>query len=574
MNFGRWRFAAVGWLRFAALAAWTAIICSHLHVANAAPEVEIKAQSLLQLGEVRKISANRVRVTGTFLDRITGAGIANANVTVSLGTANAPVTTGPGGEFAVELPAPDGELPVGLYFAGSTVIDPTSAETVTDPARSPTTLHINATATATGADLTFDVGPVSNDGIDSANSTNTNVPLVLTIIRDGNERALGVTSSGEVYPLTRTAIGGAGSVSIKATFAGDSLRQPAVAETNIDLRVGSTTTVAIDGATRNVARAFEDSLIAQGNVRDDDGAPAVGAAVALYAGDKRIDQTTTDRNGGFRIAFEAKLLGTGQFGITARAEKSAARDGSVSAPVVIAIAAPQPVPVRYTLMAFAATAVAALVFFAMRRRRAPKPKVNNDDQPRPAIEITGGMTVAKPGFAATLRRAGDTMFLGQVREAWRLRPLADAVVELTLGDQRRQFVTDVSGRFEFEDLPPGAWQATITAGGHIGEQVNVTIPHRGEMRGVAIDLVPVRERVFHLYRRAAEPLLPKPALWGIWSPRQIVDHVRSRRPSPALTELTNLVEEVYFSPRLAEEAILALTSSRVEAAMMERGRPG
>nr|MBP9089162.1 carboxypeptidase regulatory-like domain-containing protein [Kofleriaceae bacterium] len=398
--------------------------------------------------------------------------------------------------------------------------------------------------------------------------------LQLTLIRDGKERALGRCNSGDVFPLPRAAIGGAGAISIKATFAGDSLRQPAVAEAGLDLRVGSTTTLAIDGATRNLARAFEDSLTAQGNVMDDDGGPAVAAAIGLYAGDKRIDQTATDRNGKFRIVFEAKLLGTGQFGITARAEKSAARDGSVSAPVVVAIATPQPVPVRYTLMTFAATAVAALVFFALRRRRAPKPKLNSDEQPRPATEIAGGITAAKPGFAATLRRAGDTMFLGQVREAWRMRPLAAAVVELTLGDQRREFVTDGSGRFEFEDLPPGPWQATIKAAGHIAEHVGVTIPHRGELRGVAIDLLPVRERVFHLYRRAAEPLLPKPALWGVWSPRQIVDHVRSRRPSPALTELTNLVEEVYFSPRLAEEAILALTSSRVEAAMLERGRPG
>lgn len=569
MNFGRLRLATAVWAGLTVLA--TATI-GPAQRAFAAPEVEIKAQSLLQLGEVRKISANRVRVTGMFLDRITGTGISNANITVSLGTASAPVTTGPAGEFAVELPAPDGELPVGLYFAGSTVIDPTSAETVTDPARSPTTLHINVAATSLGADLTFDVGPAADATSDAASATN--VPLVLTIIRDGQERALGVSNSGEVYPLTRAAIGGAGAVSIKATFAGDSLRQPAVAETGIDLRVGSTTTLAVDGATRNVARAYEDSLTAQGRVLDDDGAPAIGAAVGLYAGDKRIDQTTADRNGGFRIEFEAKLLGTGQFGLTARAEKSAARDGSISAPVVVAIAAPQPVPVRYTLMAFAATAVAALVFFALRRRRAPKPKVNNDDQPRPAVEITGGITVGKPGFAATLRRAGDTMFLGQVRDAWRLRPLGAAVVELALRDERREFTTDATGRFEFEDLPPGLWQATIKAAGHIAEQVTVTIPHRGEMRGVVIDLVPVRERVFHLYRRAAEPLLPKPALWGVWSPRQIVDHVRSRRPSPALAELTNLVEEVYFSARVSDEAILALASSRVEAAMMERGRPG
>ncbi|MBP9086743.1 MAG: hypothetical protein KBG15_11530, partial [Kofleriaceae bacterium] len=152
LKFGRLRFAAAVGVVLTVATAWAALSIGRLPLAWAAPEVEIKAQSLLQLGEVRKIGANRVQVTGTFLDRITGAGISNAKVTVSLGTASAPVTTGPSGEFSIELPAPDGELPVGLYFAGSTVIDPTSAETVTDPARSPTTLHINATATTTGAD--------------------------------------------------------------------------------------------------------------------------------------------------------------------------------------------------------------------------------------------------------------------------------------------------------------------------------------------------------------------------------------------------------------------------------------
>jgi len=71
---------------------------------------------------------------------------------------------------------------------------------------------------------------------------------------------------------------------------------------------------------------------------------------------------------------------------------------------------------------------------------------------------------------------------------------------------------------------------------------------------VRVDLVPVRERVFQLYRRAAEPVLPESRLWGIWSPRQIVDHVRTKRPSPALAELTDLLEEVYFTYRMAEDA--------------------
>ena len=118
----------------------------------------------------------------------------------------------------------------------------------------------------------------------------------------------------------------------------------------------------------------------------------------------------------------------------------------------------------------------------------------------------------------------------------------------------------------------GEWSAEVAAPGHVTETFVVSIPHRGELRGVRVDLVPVRERVFQLYRRAAEPILPEPRLWGVWSPRQIVDHVRSKRPTPALAELTDFVEEVYFSPRIAEETVLPMASERVDRAIRERGR--
>ena len=90
------------------------------------------------------------------------------------------------------------------------------------------------------------------------------------------------------------------------------------------------------------------------------------------------------------------------------------------------------------------------------------------------------------------------------------------------------------------------------------------------LRGVRVALVPARERVFQLYRRAAEPVLPEGRLWGIWSPRQIVDHVRAKRPSPALADLTDFVEEVYFSARVAEETVIPQTEGRVAQAVNER----
>ena len=152
------------------------------------------------------------------------------------------------------------------------------------------------------------------------------------------------------------------------------------------------------------------------------------------------------------------------------------------------------------------------------------------------------------------------------------RPVAGAVVRLGLHHVEREATAGADGSFAFESLPVGDWVAEVVAAGHITEKFVVSIPHRGELRGVRVDLVPVRERVFQLYRRAAEPILPEPRLWGVWSPRQIVDHVRSKRPTPALADLTNFVEEVYFSPRLASETLLPRASEHVERAVRERAR--
>jgi hypothetical protein len=101
----------------------------------------------------------------------------------------------------------------------------------------------------------------------------------------------------------------------------------------------------------------------------------------------------------------------------------------------------------------------------------------------------------------------------------------------------------------------------------------VTVPHRGELRGVRIDLLPVREKVFAIYRGVAQPLLPRPELWGVWTPREIFDHVRRKRRAGALGALTDFVEETYFSPRTPEEAIIPSAEASARAARQELAGP-
>jgi hypothetical protein len=245
--------------------------------------------------------------------------------------------------------------------------------------------------------------------------------------------------------------------------------------------------------------------------------------------------------------------------------------------VIVRVSAPQPVPVSYTIVAFVATALAAGGFFTARakpwqrfRREAPPAEVPSTQAEHDQID--GGLVVAKPGIVSTLRRPSDDGFAGVVRDTVRGRPIEGAVVRLLLGDAEREVRTSPYGNFVVERLATGDWQAEVAAPAHVTEKFVVSIPHRGELRGVRVDLVPVRERVFQLYRRAAEPILPEPRLWGVWSPRQIVDHVRSKRPSPALADLTDMVEEIYFSARIPSETVLPEASEAVDRAIRERAR--
>jgi hypothetical protein len=237
------------------------------------------------------------------------------------------------------------------------------------------------------------------------------------------------------------------------------------------------------------------------------------------------------------------------------------------------------VPVSLTLIAFAATASALVAFFGMRSKpwtRLERRRPRNDEgsgpeaaRPPPAP----GLVPARPGLVSTLRRPADDGFTGVVRDAMTHRPLGGAVLQLELAAQPpRQQASEEDGSFGFAELAAGEWQGTAAAHGYCTERFVVSIPHRGELRGVRLDLLAVRERIFQLYREAAQPLLPSPELWGIWTPRQIVDHVRTRRPAAALAALTDFVEERYFSQRTPEEALLGEARSLVDAAIREQRR--
>jgi hypothetical protein len=549
---------------------WVVFILLAMGVAQAGPTVEIRAQTQLSLTRVKKSDAGMVEVTGKLHDKLTGEGIANQRVLVTVGGGTHPADTSADGSFVVRVPAPDGPQDVRLNFEGASRLEKSTPLTVqTDPAKGQLELVIaKVSDDPAGAKLRI----TATD--EDAQQVSVPVKLEVGAVADDKLKPVRDVDTGAEFVLTRREAGGAGVHRLRATFAGDDTLQAATAAVTIELTSTTTTSMSLSSTTL----AFEDDLVVSGKVLDDDERPVARAAVTLVSGDRRLAQGATNEQGIYRFEVEAEIIGHGQFGIQVQSDPGKAFiEPSRSNPEIVRIAAPQPVPVSYTIAAFLATAVAAGGFFAARakpwqRLRRPAPPAEVPSEQGEIEHQTGGLVVAKPGVVATLRRPHDDGFSGVVRDTVRGRPIADAVVLLVLGDRERELRTAADGSFTIEKLEPGEWRAEVAAPGYVTERFAVTSPHRGELRGVRVDLVPVRERVFQLYRRAAEPVLPESRLWGVWSPRQIVDHVRSKRPSPALADLTDFVEEIYFSPRLAQETVLPQASERVDRAINERAR--
>ena len=546
-----------------------ALVLGSTLTATALPQVEIKAQTRLALGKVRLLGDGVAEVSGQLSDKLTGDGLGAQRVFVKIGDRVVDVVTKPDGSFVTTVEVDAGPQTITLTYRGAGDIDAAVPFTVTtDPSRAQVVLSLAKTEEdRTGAKLvvtaTADDAPARMD-IEIAVGPPTGAKLV---------PYLHVTS-GSPFVLTRTKVGGAGPHLVRATFAGDTARQPAITEGTIELTSGSTTTMDV----ASTSLAFEDDLVVTGRVRDDDDAPLPRAAVTLTSGDRRLAQGVTAEDGTYRLSIEAEQLGPGQLGIQVQSDpgKSFLRP-SRATPVVIRVAPQQPVPVSYTILAFIATVAAAGGFFFARgkpwlrlRKKAPAAQV--DAKPSEDAPLAGGLVSNRPSIVSTLRRPHDDGFSGVVRDTVRGRPVPEAVVWLRLGDVEREVRTQHDGSFAIEQLAVGEWTADVAAPGHVTEKFGVSIPHRGELRNVRVDLVPVREKVFQLYRRAAEPVLPEPRLWGVWSPRQIVDHVKSKRPTPALAELTDFVEELYFSSRLAAESVLPGASERVDRAIRERIR--
>lgn len=550
--------------------------------AGAAPVIQVRARTRVEIDRVFAATEGVAQVRGRLIDQLAGTGLTGLTVDLEIDGQEHLATTDGRGEFRASFEVGPGDHALRARFLGDEEYQ------------------------ASEIDYRFELGretPLITIG--QADEVEAGAPLVLTVV---------VTVAGEpaVLPLfvaigpaggalvevarESTDVGGVaklrvapadlgppGDKRVRVSFKGSEVLNPASAEQR--LRIMSTTRLVEVVAPVGVV-PYEGTMTLAGRLVDEGGRGIPGQTVIVRGGDERAAGVLTDREGGFTARLKSSRFAAGPLTLQLEYPSTTPwRRGSKTPPITITIAEPRPVPIGYTLGAFAITALGVVGFGLGRtrpwrhliakwqaRRRAPGGNDPSAKAPDAAAGAKTGLVLGRPSLIATLKRPADHGLTGTVRDAITAAPLAGAEVALIHGtDPPHTLLTDDAGHFEIDGLAAASWQVVVHHLGYVAERFTLTVPHRGEFRDTRIDLLPVREAVFQHYRRTIWSLLPGPEVWGVWTPREILDHVRRRRPERALAALTDFVEECYFSARVPDEDAVFGAQTLAQAVRAEQG---
>jgi hypothetical protein len=263
-----------------------------------------------------------------------------------------------------------------------------------------------------------------------------------------------------------------------------------------------------------------------------------------------------DAHGRFRTHLQ---LPQGRFRIRVLADEDDRYGAAQPAEAQLDLTAP--IPRRWLLLPFAATAL-LLVGAAAVRLRPWRRRMRPAAATPPDRRLTTGLRAARPGPFGALRARDDVSFGGRVFDVYAEEPVAGATVEVIVRDRPIEtpttVTTDADGRFALPELMVGHHEVTVRALGFVTERFLIGVPHRGELRGVRVDVVPVRVRVIEVYRDAVLGLLPDPDRLWVWTPREVLGHTPGTPSDEAapLPSLTRLVEETYYSGRPRDEGVI------------------
>jgi hypothetical protein len=383
----------------------------------------------------------------------------------------------------------------------------------------------------------------------------------ITLVADGRPLAAQPLRSGRLdLELPVHELGKAGAVvTLAARFDGDSLRNPAQASRPLLLTSPTTLTLAADSD-----RVAADEDVSFSGKLEDVSGPVSDGVIDVELGRQVLGSGISERDGSYLVKLRGADLGMGRVTVGARFRARGFREASEAPLVQLMVhgasfrASPlYLVPPLLTALALAGLAV---------RRRRPWVAVAARWRARTARPApSSGLSEGKTRLLKTLRPASDFGLAGQVCDSASRAPIAGATLVVDVGTEHRSAVTDRDGRFALEGLPAGTVAVEVAAVGYVSERFHRTVPHRGELRGARVLLVPIRARIFAAYDRAARPLAPKPEHAEIWTPREILEHVRKKRLIVhELAHLTSAVEASCYGPRPPDLKALAEVEALVE----------
>ena len=228
------------------------------------------------------------------------------------------------------------------------------------------------------------------------------------------------------------------------------------------------------------------------------------------------------------------------------------------------VAAPQPVPVSYTVAAFLATALAAggvlrRAHQAVAAAAPPAPPAEVRRARTPIEPADGGLVVAQARHRVDAApRRSDDGFSGVVRDTVRGRPVAERGRRGSLlGDARaRASAPAPTAAFALEQpRAPASGAPRSPRAGHVTERFarHDPAPRRAARRARRSG-AGARARVPALSPRRRAGAARAAAVGHLVAAPDRRSRARASGRRPALAELTDFVEEIYFSPRLAAES--------------------
>ncbi len=377
-------------------------------------------------------------------------------------------------------------------------------------------------------------------------------------------------------------------------------------ETSAEMRVVTDGALALEA--ENVRLRLRRGLRVRASLADQEG-PVEGVSIAftLKQGQTELLRAaSSDEDGIVELFVPESELQSGPMEVKARASLE---DGAVfeARPVMVQVTKTGFGLFYWILSGFFALGFVALVVAYLRQNTSKKsPK----EEPPPAAEILkrarrATLAQVSTGAAPPLSPQEDRIIVRVVDAQTGGRPSG---VDLVLkdGESRAVEAEVYDGDYVLAAIPRGTYILSCTALGYVTTSSPVKVPHSGALGFVELQLTPVRVVVRALYREFVEAVIDKDR-WQQRTPRQVYAYLRgileddtmmpANAPEgyaayrkevatllaartdtsgdttlsyeQAVAALVSMLEEVYYSDRLADESLIPIaeTLSKVGAAL-------